>query len=164
MGVTFKSILLIYFISVTCLGLVYGQQLESFSLEDLEGDWQTLEDLKGEKATVVDFWATWCKPCVKAMPKLDELYENLSDKGLGVIGISCDGPRSVGKINPVINSMAINYPILKDIDCEVMNAHEFQAFPTLVLLDADGKITWVHEGFKSGDEHEIEKQVMELLK
>ena len=159
----FEKIIFIGLLTIASITGSYAQQLESFSLEDMEGDWQSLEDLKGEKATVVDFWATWCKPCVKAMPKLDDLYQDFADQGLGVIGISCDGPRSVGKIKPVIKSMDIQYPILKDIDCEVMNAHEFQAFPTLVLLDEDGKISWVHEGFKSGDEEEIKERVLAML-
>ena len=139
------------------------QTLEYFSLEDIEGEWQTLDDLKGSKATVIDFWATWCSPCVKAMPKLNNIYEELADQGLAVIGISCDGPRSVGKVDPVINSMSITYPILKDIDCEVMNAHDFQAFPTLLLLDSQGEITYIHEGFRSGDEKEIEKHIRAML-
>lgn len=158
-----KEIILIlsFFFSI---GVLSAQQLEYFSLEDLDGEWQTLDDLKGENGTIVDFWATWCKPCVKAMPKLNQLYQEMADEGVKVIGISCDGPRSTGKIKPVIRSMNIEYPILKDIDCEVMNAHDFQTFPTLVLLDADGEISWVHEGFKSGDEKEIKSKVLELLK
>lgn len=141
-----------------------AQQLEAFSLENLEGDWQTLDDLQGEQVTIVDFWATWCKPCTKAMPKLDAIYTKLQDQGLSVIGISCDGPRSIGKVSPVVASMNITYPILKDIDCEVMNAHDYQAFPTLVLLDKDGNITWVHEGYQAGDEKKIEEKVMTLLR
>jgi peroxiredoxin len=141
-----------------------AQALESFSLENLSGEWQTLDDLKGSKATIVDFWATWCKPCTKAMPKLDDMYLRLQDSGLSVIGISCDGPRSIGQVRPLVSSMKLSYHILKDIDCEVMNAHDFQAFPTLVLLNEKGEIEWVHEGYRSGDEKDIEVQVMRLLR
>lgn len=141
-----------------------AQKLESFSLESLDGDWKTLEDLKGDKATIIDFWATWCKPCTKAMPKLDDMYARLGHEGLSVIGISCDGPRSIGQVRPLVGSMNISYHILKDIDCEVMNAHDYQAFPTLILLNSDGRIVWVHEGFRNGDESLIEEQVMTLLR
>ena len=155
---------LLCLLSLSFTVVLSSQKLESFSLENLAGEWQTLEDLLGEKATVVDFWATWCKPCTKAMPKLDAMYTKLQDQGLNVIGISCDGPRSIGKVSPVVASMKISYPILKDIDCEVMNAHDYQAFPTLVLMDAKGDIVWVHEGFQSGDEIESEKRIMSLLR
>lgn len=154
----FFLLLFVFFNALT------AQKLETFSLENLDGEWKTLEDLKGEKATVIDFWATWCKPCTKAMPKLDAMFTKLHDKGLNVIGISCDGPRSIGKVNPVVTSLNISYPILKDIDCEVMNAHDYQAFPTLVLINKDGDIVWVHEGFNSGDEKQIEEKVMTLLR
>jgi peroxiredoxin len=97
------------------------------------------------------------------MPKLNTLYEELADEGLEVIGISCDGPRSVGLVDPVINSMSITYPILKDIDCELKNAHGYQAYPTLIILDNQGEITFVHEGFRSGDEKEIEEHIRAML-
>jgi peroxiredoxin len=97
------------------------------------------------------------------MPKLNTLYEELADEGLEVIGISCDGPRSVGLVDPVINSMSITYPILKDIDCELKHAHGYQAYPTLIILDNQGEITFVHEGFRSGDEKEIEEHIRTML-
>ena len=140
-----------------------GQTLEYFSLEDLEGEWQTFDDLKGSKVTVIDFWATWCGPCVKAMPKLNTLYEELVEEGVAVIGISCDGPRSVGLVDPVVNSMSITYPILKDIDCELKNAHGYQDFPTLLILDNQGEIAFVHEGFRTGDEKEIKEHIRSML-
>jgi thiol-disulfide isomerase/thioredoxin len=156
-----KAILLL--VGISTAASTSGQSLEYFSLEDLEGEWQTFDDLKGSKVTVIDFWATWCSPCLKAMPKLNTLYEELADEGLEVIGISCDGPRSVGLVDPVINSMSITYPILKDIDCELKNAHGYQAYPTLIILDNQGEITFVHEGFRSGDEKEIEEHIRAML-
>lgn len=161
MQLAIKTILL--FVGFTISTTISAQTLEYFSLEDLDGEWKTLDDLKGSKVTVIDFWATWCSPCVKAMPKLNHLYEQLADEGLAVVGISCDGPRSVGLIDPVINSMSITYPILKDIDCELKNAHGFQAYPTLLILDEHDEIVYVHEGFRSGDEREIEEHIRTML-
>lgn len=81
-----------------------------------------------------------------------------------MIGISCDGPRSISKVGLVSNSLNIDYPILKDIDCEVMNTYQFQAFPTLIILDENDDIVWVHEGFLSGDEEIIEEAIASRLK
>ena len=161
MNVLIKTALFLLGIAVSTISS--GQTLEYFSLEDLEGEWQTFDDLKGSKVTVIDFWATWCGPCVKAMPKLNTLYEELAEEGVAVIGISCDGPRSVGLVDPVVNSMSITYPILKDIDCELKNAHGYQDFPTLLILDNQGEIAFVHEGFRTGDEKEIKEHIRSML-
>ena len=161
MNILIKTALLLLGIAVSTISS--GQALEYFSLEDLEGEWQTFDDLKGSKVTVIDFWATWCGPCVKAMPKLNTLYEELAEEGVAVIGISCDGPRSVGLVDPVVNSMSITYPILKDIDCELKNAHGYQDFPTLLILDNQGEIAFVHEGFRTGDEKEIKEHIRSML-
>jgi len=140
-----------------------AQEFTSFSLENSDNELLSLEELKGENLTIIDFWATWCKPCTKAMPKLNDLYNQYKDSGLNVIGISCDGPRSIGKVDLVARSLQIDYEILKDIDCEVMGENNFQAFPTLVILNKDNEIVHVHEGFVSGDEKEIEKKIITLL-
>jgi peroxiredoxin len=141
-----------------------AQQIRDFSLENIDKEEVTYTELKGAVLTVIDFWATWCKPCTKAMPKLDAIYQKYGEQGLSIIGISCDGPRSISKVAPVANSLGISYPILKDIDCEVMNSLQFQAFPTLLIIDQMDQIVWVHEGFSSGDEVEIEEQIVDRLK
>ncbi len=141
-----------------------AQTVSDFSLEDIDGELVSYEELKGEQLTVIDFWATWCKPCTKAMPKLNKIYEEYQVDGLNMIGISCDGPRSIAKVKPVAKSLGVDYAILKDIDCEVMNSFQFQAFPTLIIVDQDDEIVWVHEGFSSGDEELIAEHIRELLK
>lgn len=142
---------------------IYGQKVENFYLENQDNEEVGLDEIAGESLTIIDFWATWCKPCTKAMPKLNDIYNTYKDEGLNMIGISCDGPRSIGKVGMVSKSMNIDYTILKDIDCEVMKSMQFQAFPTLVILDSDMEVVWVHEGFVSGDEEKIEEAIVKLL-
>lgn len=151
---------------VFCLfsSALMSQHVDDFSLESIDNEILSLEDIKGEHLTIIDFWATWCKPCTKAMPKLNDLYTKYQDEGVSVIGISCDGPRSISKVGLVSNSLKIDYPILKDIDCEVMNTYQFQAFPTLIILDKNDDIVWVHEGFLNGDEQIIEEAIASRLK
>ena len=141
-----------------------AQRVSDFSLENIENELVSLSDLQGSKMTIIDFWATWCKPCTKAMPKLNAIYLKYKDKGVNILGISCDGPRSISKVAPVAKALQIDYPILQDIDCEVMNSNHFQAFPTLIVLDNEYNITWVHEGYITGDEVKIEKAITDRLK
>jgi len=141
-----------------------SQVIDDFTLDDLDNEQMSLSDIQGDQLTVIDFWATWCKPCTKAMPKLNDLYNKYKDDGLAMIGISCDGPRSIAQVPAVAHNLDIDYHILKDIDCEVMNDYQFQAFPTLLILDSDNEVVYVHEGFSSGDEHEIEEAILAQLK
>lgn len=85
-----------------------------FRLRDLDNQWQEYGDLKGNKLTVVDFWATWCQPCVRVIPLLNEMAGEYADRGVSFIGVSIDGPRNQSKISPFIHSMGINYISMKD--------------------------------------------------
>ena len=156
----FSVVLFLSFYSFTNLS---AQVIDDFILEDLNNESVSLEEIKGDQLTAIDFWATWCKPCTKAMPKLNDIYHDYKDRGLAVIGISCDGPRSISKVPAVVNNLGIDYHILQDINCEVMNNYQYQAFPTFILLDEDNEVIYVHEGFNSGDESKLRKIVEENL-
>lgn len=150
----------IYLAFVFCfISELQAQSLKNFNLKDTQNTSQTYEKLKGEKLTVIDFWATWCKPCVKAIPELNTIYDQYKDKGVSFIGINCDGPRSVAKVGPMSQSLQIKYPVLLDIDATVKTQLNLSAFPTLIIVDSKGKIVWIHEGFTSGDEKEIIAQI-----
>ena len=141
---------------ILCIGsTAYAQQLPEFYIKDLNNNLQTFDDLKGEKLTLFDFWATWCKPCRKAIPELNKIYESFQDKGVEIVGVNCDGPRSTAKAGPMARSMNIRYPVLLDINSDLMNELNLANFPTLIAVNTQGKIVYVHEGFAIGDEVEI---------
>jgi alkyl hydroperoxide reductase subunit AhpC len=86
-------------------------------------------------------------------------------KGVEIIGINCDGPRSISKVAPLSKSLQIQYPVLLDINSELKSELNILVFPTLIMVNSKGKIVWIHEGFVSGDTEiiisEIEKQLKE---
>lgn len=147
---------IIYALFIFCFfSQLEAQTIKNFNLKDTQNTAHSYEELKGEKLTVIDFWATWCKPCVKAIPELNTIYDQFKDKGVSFIGINCDGPRSVAKVGPMSKSLQIKYPVVLDMDATVKTQLNLSAFPTLILIDQKGKIVWIHEGFVSGDEKEI---------
>ena len=139
-------------------------QIPDLELKSLENKLVSIEDLQGEKLTVIDFWATWCKPCVAAIPKLNEIHNQFSEKGVSFIGINVDGPRNQAKVKPFVKSLNISYPILLDTDQELVNDFNVGAFPTLIVLNEKGKEVFVHEGFNNGDEKLISTKLENLLK
>jgi peroxiredoxin len=148
------------FISTT---ISSGQNIWDFTLKDVDNNMRSLQDLKGEKVTVIDFWTTWCKPCRKSIPELNKIYENYKDTGLQVIGVNCDGPRSIAKVAPYTHSLQIKYPVLLDINSEIMNSLNLANFPTMILIDNNGNIDYVHEGFVAGDEQTIRNEIEKHL-
>ena len=143
--------------------LTYSQKVYDFEFKDINNSTKTYEELKGKKLTLIDFWATWCKPCKKAIPELNNIYEKYKSDGLQIIGISCDGPRSVSKVAPLSKSLQIKYTVLLDINSELRTDLNVSAFPTLIFVNESGEIIKTHEGFVSGDEKEIEKEIKGLL-
>lgn len=134
-----------------------------FRLRDLDNQWQEYADLKGNHLTVVDFWATWCHPCIRVIPLLNKMAGEYADKGVNFIGVSVDGTRNQSKISPFIRSMGVTYPILRDVNSELMSELGVTAVPTLIVYGADGEQLYFHEGFRPGDEVIIQKHIEKLL-
>ncbi len=142
---------------------INAQQVRNFTLNDLDNKQQSFNDLKGEKLTILDFWATWCKPCNKAIPELNKIYNENKSKGVNVIGINCDGPRSIAKVAPLAKTLQIEYPVLIDMNIQLMAELNLSAYPTLVIVNNSGKIVWIHEGFVPGDELVISDEINKQL-
>ena len=154
------NLIILFFISTT---FANAQSL-NFDVKDVDNNWVNMKELTGEKITVIDFWATWCKPCVTALPKLNELSEKYKDKGVSFIGVNVDGPRNQAKVKPFSQSMNIGYSIVLDPDQEILSEMNASVLPTLIILDKNLKEVFRHEGFRSGDEKLIEEKIETLLK
>lgn len=144
-------------------GFVAFSQIPDVNVQDIDQNWVSLNDLKGKELTVLDFWATWCKPCVTSIPKLNKLYIQFSEKGVEFIGVNVDAPRSIAKVKPFANSLDIQYPIVLDPDQDLVNQFNVNVFPTLMVYNKKGEEVFVHEGFNPGDEQLIQKELTELL-
>lgn len=134
-----------------------------FSLRDLDGNLVRLSDYLGKGPVVLDFWATWCKPCLKVLPKIEELYNEYEDKGLTVLAINQDGTRSASKVEPFVNSMGLSFPVLLDNEQEVVRLYQVSGFPTTILLDKEGNIVETLRGYRPGDEEKLKEKVESLL-
>ena len=118
-------------LAFSSLSPVKGQgTVQDFTLNDTENEPVSYSDLKGDKLTVIDFWATWCQPCVSSIPKLVEIRSDYMDKGVAFIGISVDSPRNLSKVKPFSHSLGIDYPVLLDLLVEPFK-HALKAFSAL---------------------------------
>ncbi len=150
---------------ITILSLqtgIFGQVFDT-ELSDINGKSTSLNELKGEKLTVLDFWATWCKPCVRSIPELVKLSDEFHEKGVRFIGVNEDSPRNFSKVKPFATSLGITYPVLLDTDQELLTDLLIDSFPTLVILGSKGKVLFTHVGYSDGDENIIKEKIEKLL-
>lgn len=132
-----------------------------FSFTSLQGEHITLDDLKG-KVVVLDFWGTWCPPCVESLPELRNLHKRYSkEPSFVLIGISSDSDEQKWKEFTEKNKMI--WPQYRDRDRKILNAFNISAFPTYILIDHEGIVRFQSTGFnwtQSGNlDAEIRKQV-----
>lgn len=134
----------------------------SLALTTLGGDsldWDALED----KVVLVDFWATWCKPCHKAMPELQALHDEYADRGFAVVGVSIDEADDRRKVEKFLAEKKIRYPIAIDSSEDPAWArYRVKAVPAAFLVDARGQIVAQWLGLPA-DAGEVEAAVKPLL-
>ncbi len=117
----------------------------SFTLQDLKGNQISLSDFKG-KVVVLDFWATWCPPCVKEIPHFIELYEQYKDRGFAMVGISVD-LEGISVVKLFARKYRVNYPILM-ADGQVQKAYGgIPNIPTTFVIDSAGNIRHKYVGY-----------------
>ena len=113
------------------------------------------------KVVLVDFWATWCEPCKKSFPKLEELRVKYASSGLHIVAVSEDD-ESTG-IAAFGASYGSKFPLVWDKDKSVAAKWKPQKMPTTFLVDRNGMVRSVESGFRDGGEKEIEAVVKSLL-
>ena len=140
-----------------------GEVATDFSLNDLDGKAQKLSSQKG-KVVVLSFWMTWCQACKVEWPHLNALNEKYGKDGLVLWGITADAPSDMPKVRSLVRQFKLNFTTLLDKDSSVNSIYNQRSeYPLLVLIDKEGKVAWVHSGFKPGEETEIEQQVKQAL-
>ncbi len=117
-----------------------------WSFVDVEGKPQPLAQWKG-KLVVLNFWATWCPPCLKEIPAFVDLQQRLGPRGLQFVGIALD---EVAAVQPFLKEHAINYPVLLG-DQDVARfmtqlGNQIGALPFTVVVGRDGKVLTLHQG------------------
>ena len=112
------------------------------------GEDVSLESLRG-KVVLMDFWATWCKPCKRSMPVLDELSQKFSKQGLVVLSINTEGADFAASARRMVEKLAPNVELVSDVNLEASRAYRAVTIPFMVLIDRDGVVRSAHAGFSS---------------
>ena len=135
-----------------------GQPFPDFTGEDLQGKQIRLSDcVKGKEYVLLDFWASWCKPCCEEMPSLKKLYRDYRAKGLEIVGISIDEDKKAWQQK--VGDLGMNWIQLRDASREAVKKYVIGPIPHTVLIDPSGKII-----AKDLRGQELENKIIECLK
>ena len=144
-------------------GIPTGAQASDFTLRDIDGKDVRLSDFSGQ-VVLLDFWATWCVPCEAMVPHMIRLHNKYREQGFSVVGVAIDGPESVAGVAPAIRRMNVSYPVVLDEETKVVAVYNpKRTAPLTVLIDRQGIIRRVRQGFNVGDERVIEEDIVKHL-
>ena len=141
--------------------VLVGKPAPEIELTTLDGKAFKLSELKG-KVVVLDFWATWCGPCVRGLPAVKKATEELADKG--VVLYTVNQREGEDKINAFLEQHELTgLNVLLDRKAEAANAYKVQGIPQTVIIDADGVVQVVHVGFAPGMENTLRSELESVL-
>jgi peroxiredoxin len=137
---------------------VVGHAAADWESKDLEGKAHSLKDYRG-KVVILDFWYRGCGWCIRAMPQMKELADDFKGQPVAVLGMNTDRDEKDAKF--VVDEMGLNYPVLKAQG--VPEKYHVRGFPTLIIIDQEGKVADIHVGYSPTLREEVGKAVKELL-
>ena len=138
-----------------------GQLAPDFALRSSLGQNLRLSEYRGQ-VVMINFWATWCGPCRQEMPALDAIYDRYNDVGFTLLGVNIDeNPQQAMRM---AERLKVTFPVLFDERKEVSKMYDVRAMPVTVLIDRDGRVRSVHQGYQSGREQEYLNEVRALLR
>ena len=132
-----------------------GQPAPDFSLQDLTNHTVTLSALRSANVVLLDFWATWCGPCKMAMPSLQTLQDEFRERGLEILSVNQGEPAE--QVRNFINRKKYTFHVVLDQDQTVGNNYGVRGIPTLVVVDRQGLVQWLHVGYSedTSDLHQV---------
>lgn len=149
-------------VSTSAWALEEGDQAPVFDLPSIYADHPAISTASLEGKTVyVDFWASWCAPCLSSLPLYNDMYHKYKDQGLEIVAINVDNPIEDGL--DFLLDTPLDFLIPADPDGEAAELFEVIGMPTSYLIEPDGTVKLVHMGFRSGDIEMIEEAILDSL-
>ena len=162
-----KLILTIAIIGIfTTLSLSQNRTLPSVEVKTLNGSNFNIQKIENSgNPIVINFWATWCKPCKKELNAIAEVYEDWQEEtGVKLIAISIDDTRSMTKVAPYVNASDWDYDVYLDPNGDLKRAMGISTVPHTFLLNGKKEIVWQHRTYVDGDEDALLEQIEKIAK
>lgn len=141
-------------------------QLPSVNLKTMDGQSVNTDTLSNDgKPFIIDFFATWCKPCNRELDAIAEVYEDWQkETGVKIVAVSIDQAQNINKVKPLVENHGWEYEVLLDPNSDFKRALGIQMIPYVLIVDGKGNIVYKHNGYTDGAETELIEKVRELIK
>ena len=153
-------------IAVLLCTMVIGANawLPSVQLKDFNGKTVNTAKLRNNgKPMIISFWATWCKPCIRELKAINEVYADWQDEtGVRMIIVSIDDAQNAQKVKPTVDGMGWEYEVLLDPNGDFKRAMNVQSVPHVFVLDGKGNIVHNNIGYTDGEEAELYELLKEM--
>ncbi|MBI5325157.1 MAG: TlpA family protein disulfide reductase [Ignavibacteriae bacterium] len=160
--------IIIFVIVVTTISSLfcYGQStVPSATVKNLSGNQVNTNTFSNDgKPFVIDFWATWCKPCIEELKNIHEVYEDWQkETGVKLYAISIDDSRNSKKVAPFVNGRQWKFEVMLDENSDFKRAMNVNNPPHTFLYNGKGELVWQHNGYAQGDENNLYDEIKKLL-
>ncbi|MBL8200187.1 MAG: TlpA family protein disulfide reductase [Chromatiales bacterium] len=132
-----------------------------FSLKSRSGEAVSLGALKGQ-VVLINFWATWCGPCRKEMPLLEQIQKKYAPLGFTMLGVNVEEDTRL--MEAFLKDVPVTFPILLDPANGVSKLYDVSAMPSTVIVDRKGNVRYIHQGYKPGDEGKYQDMIRQLIR
>lgn len=162
---TYIYILIVLLSGLCVIGLAAAAEQSQgpapdFTLKSSGGENLKLSELRGQ-VVLINFWASWCGPCRKEMPLLDQLYQQYKPLGFTILGVNVE--EDPAQARTLLGKIPVSFPILFDATNAVSKQYNVVAMPTTVIVDRNGNMRYLHKGYMPGYEDAYQQQVRALL-
>ncbi len=132
-----------------------------FTLKSLSGKNLKLSEMRGE-VVMINFWASWCGPCRQEMPILEKIYQKYQPLGFTLLGVNVE--EDINEAKAYLKDIEVSFPILFDNTNKVSQLYEIIAMPSTIVIDRDGNMRFLHQGYQPGVEDEYINYIKTLLR
>ena len=142
---------------ICALAMNVWSALPAVQLKDINGKPVNTAKISNDgKPIIISFWATWCKPCIRELKAIHELYPEWQDEtGVRIIIVSIDDAQNAQKVKPLVDGLGWEYEVLLDPNGDFKRAMNVQAVPHVFVIDGKGNIIHNHSGYTDGSEQEL---------
>jgi len=161
-----KITFLICFLFLGTLSIAQSvvRKIPAVNVKTLSGKTVSTGKLSNDgKPIIINFWATWCKPCVRELNAIAEVYEEwIEETGVKLIAVSIDDSRNTAKVGPFVNGKGWDYEVVLDANRDFSRAMSVNTVPHTFLINGKGEIVWQHTTYADGDEDELYEMVQKV--
>ena len=152
--------------TVALSALAASAAIPSVTLKDMNGKTVDTATLSNDgKPFVIDFWATWCKPCVRELKAIADVYDEwVEEPGVKIYAVSLDEAQNEQRVKPFVENKGWEYEVLLDPNGDFKRQLGVSDPPHVFVVDGEGNIVWNHQGYVDGGEEEILEAVKKAMK